>query len=204
MDFTKYFLGSKATINSRTWGKLTFEAASFTQATDGDLIVIIGEPFNQTVPLVRIHSECIFAEVFDSDLCDCADQLQLAMKRLTEEQNGLLFYLRFDGRGAGLAAKVKATALEIQGINTYDSRIRIGVPPESRNFEKIGEYLTGHGIKKVRLLTNNPNKGKDLNSSGIEVIYEPLLINNPNQNVKLLYQTKAKKFNHVIPDILQK
>ena len=204
MNYTKDFLGSQATINSRTWGELTFEAASFTDAIDGDLVVIVGKPFEQKTPLVRIHSECVFSEIFDSDLCDCGDQLQLAMKRLTVEQHGLLFYLRLDGRGAGLAAKVKATALEVKGIDTYDSRIEIGVSPKSRDFQKIGIFLIEHGIKTIKLLTNNPNKGRDIEKRGLEIIYEPLLINEPSENVKQLYHTKATKFNHFIPDFLQK
>jgi 3,4-dihydroxy 2-butanone 4-phosphate synthase/GTP cyclohydrolase II len=198
MDFLEKFLGSQATINSRTWGKLTIESVSFTPATDGDLVVIIGQPFEQEKPLIRIHSECVFAEVFDSDLCDCADQFKLAMKRLTDNEHGLLFYLRFDGRGAGLAAKVKATALEVAGMDTYDSRVHIGVAPEGRDFGNIGEYLKNHGVNKARLLTNNPIKGKALEQVGLTLEYEPLIVDNPNENVRKLYSTKAEKFNHTI------
>lgn len=198
MDFLENFLGSQATINSRTWGKLTIESVSFTPATDGDLVVIIGQPFEQEKPLIRIHSECVFAEVFDSDLCDCADQFKLAMKRLTDNEHGLLFYLRFDGRGAGLAAKVKATALEVAGMDTYDSRVYIGVAPEGRDFGNIGEYLKNHGVNKARLLTNNPIKGKALEQVGLTLEYEPLIVDNPNENVRKLYSTKAEKFNHTI------
>lgn len=198
MDFLEKFLGSQATINSRTWGKLTIESVSFTPATDGDLVVIIGQPFEQEKPLIRIHSECVFAEVFDSDLCDCADQFKLAMKRLTDNEHGLLFYLRFDGRGAGLAAKVKATALEVAGMDTYDSRVHIGVAPEGRDFGNIGEYLKNHGVNKARLLTNNPIKGKALEQVGLTLEYESLIVDNPNENVRKLYSTKAEKFNHTI------
>lgn len=141
----------------------------------------------------------MFAEVFDSDFCDCADQLFLAMKKLKDEGNGILFYLRFDGRGAGLAAKVAATALEMQGMDTYESRVTIGVPPEGRDFSKIAQYLLGKNINKVRLLTNNPTKGKYLIENGIKVKYEPLLVADPNENVKNLYRTKATRFGHFIP-----
>lgn len=203
MNYLEKFLGSRATITSRTWGELTVEAASFTPASDGDLVVIIGDPFRQEIPLVRIHSECVFAEVFDSDLCDCADQLKLAMNQLIHNKHGLLFYLRFDGRGAGLAAKVKATALEIQGVDTYESRVHIGVPPEGRDFKKIGEYLKQHGFSKIRLLTNNPIKGENLNQVGLIVDYEPLIVENPSEKVRKLYKTKAEKFNHKISESLK-
>jgi GTP cyclohydrolase II len=202
MDYLTQFVGSKASINSRSWGKLIVESVSFTPASDGDLVVLLGSPFEQDCPLVRIHSECVFSEIFDSDFCDCGDQFRLAMNRLTREANGILFYLRFDGRGAGLAAKVKATALEMEGSDTYESRIRIGVSPEGRDFSSIGLYLQQRGIKKIRLLTNNPTKGMSLEKTGINVTYEPLLVTNPNDNVRKLYHTKATKFSHRIPDSL--
>ncbi len=199
MDYIKKYIGSSTDLNSRTWGKLHFEVASFTPASDGDLIVTIGSPSKSTNPLVRIHSECVFAEVFDSDFCDCADQLRIALKMITDEGCGILFYLRFDGRGAGLAAKVKATALEMEGIDTYESRKMVGVPPESRNFHEIGMYLKNNNFEKIRLLTNNPDKGIDLINCGIEVEYVPILVPNPNNNVRNLYKTKKAKFNHNIP-----
>lgn len=199
MDYLSSFAGSKTILNSRTWGKLIIESASFTPAADGDLVVQIGNPFEVPIPLIRIHSECVFAEVFDSDFCDCADQFYLAMQRLKEEGNGILFYLRFDGRGAGLAAKVAATALEIDGMDTYQSRISIGVLPEGRDFSKISQYLIDKGITSVRLLTNNPTKGEFMEKNGILVKYEPILVENPNENIRKLYKTKEEKFGHLIP-----
>lgn len=202
MDYVSKYLGVTTEFESRKWGKLTVEVASFTPAIDGDLVVLIGEPFLQKSPLVRIHSECVFAEAFDSNFCDCADQLHLAMDELVKEGNGILFYLRFDGRGAGLAAKVKATALEMKGIDTFDSRVQIGVKPEGRDFSSIGKYLKQKGITYVRLLTNNPTKGFGIESEGIKVDYIPLLVKNPNNNVRKLYDTKLHRFDHNIPNDL--
>src|SRR5258708_187373 len=113
----KRFLGSTAQFDSRRWGRITTESVTFTDAIDGDLAVYFGQPFTTPDPLVRIHSECVFAEVLDSDLCDCADELRMALELLSREGNGILLYLRLDGRGAGLAAKVKATALEVEGLD---------------------------------------------------------------------------------------
>lgn len=191
------FVGESATFNSKIWGNITAESASFTPASDGDLVVYIGDIKNQERVYVRIHSECVFAEAFNSDFCDCAEQFNMAMGKLVQT-GGILFYLRFDGRGAGLSAKVKATALEVQGTDTYQSRIEIGVPPEGRDFTKIGEYLINKGIKKITLLTNNPNKVNDLQKTGIDIETEPLFTLYPNQNIKKLYETKAKKFGHKI------
>ena len=202
MDYISKYIGEKTELESKKWGKLLIEVASFTPAKDGDLIVLIGNPFNQKKPLIRIHSECVFAEVFESNFCDCGEQFELSMDELVKEGNGILFYLRFDGRGAGLAAKVKATALEMQGIDTYESRLQVGVKPEGRDFSSIGKYLKGNGIGAVRLLTNNPTKGKHLENEGISVSYIPLLVQEPNENVRKLYDTKLHRFHHCIPNEL--
>jgi GTP cyclohydrolase II len=193
------FPGAMATFNSRRWGPLAVESQFFSQAADGDLVVQIGRPFEQERPMVRINSECVFAETFASDFCDCADQLNAAMDIMTAAGCGILFYLRYDGRGAGLSAKVKATALEQSGIDTYESRCQIGVPPESRNFEEIAEYLKNHGVEKITLLTNNPDKIADIAKHGIDVEARPLYIENPNDNIDALYKTKVEKFGHIIP-----
>lgn len=195
-------MGSQVRLKSRTWGTLTFEAVKLSPAIDGDLAVYVGNPLLLDKPLIRIHSECVFAEAFDSALCDCADQLKLAMRRLRDEGDGILFYLRLDGRGAGLTAKVKATALEVKGIDTYESRIAIGVEPEGRDFRSVAEFLKSKNIHSVRLLTNNPGKAGDLAKSGIEVTVEPLVVRNPSTLVRRLYETKRARFGHTIPDEL--
>jgi len=196
-DYLKY-INAQATFNSRLWGKLTVESVSFTPASDGDLAVYIGQPLQAERPIVRIHSQCVFAETFDSDFCDCADQLYMAMDCLVQSQKGILVYLRFDGRGEGLSAKVKATALEIEGMDTFESRKAIGVQPEARSFEKIGEFFRSKGITKITLLTNNPDKINDIAKCGIDVKVEKLVVSDQNENVKKLYETKRKKFGHHI------
>jgi len=197
--FLHDFIGATATIPSKTLGQLKVEAASFTAAIDGDLVVHFGKPFEQEELLVRIHSECVFGEVLHSDLCDCAEQLSKALERLQQEGNGLLIYLRLDGRGAGLAAKVKATALEVAGVDTFESRIKIGVAPEGRDFSAVGRYLFERGVKQVRLLTNNPQKCAGLTEAGIKVTMERLLVEPSSDAVRQLYRTKKEKFHHDIP-----
>ena len=198
MNTYKKFIGERTPLTSRIWGNLVIESASFTNASDGDLVVFFGNPANlPSRPVVRIHSECVFAEVFDSNFCDCADQLYHAMDYL-RKTNGILFYLRFDGRGAGLSAKVKATALEMQGIDTHTSRLMIGVPPEGRDFGPVADYMLQHGITKITLLTNSPDKIGDLQKKGIDVETLPLYIDKPNPNVQKLYKTKVQKFAHTI------
>jgi GTP cyclohydrolase II len=198
-DYLTGFVGSTATIESKKWGTLLVESASFTPALDGDLIIHVGRPFEQNEPIVRLHSICTFSEIFQSDLCDCGEQLELAMARLKHEGHGLLFYLRFEARGVGLAAKVKATDLEVKGMDTYSSRVAVGVPPENRQFTEIGKYLYDRGVRRVRLLTNNPLKIAGIADAGIVVTPEPLIVVDPNEKVRDLLNTKAQKFNHNLP-----
>ena len=198
-DFLNRFVGSSCTIPTSQWGDVRVEAASLSAAIDGDLILRFGSPPVDTDILVRIHSECVFGEVLGSVLCDCAEQLQIAMRRLSSE-GGILFYLRIDGRGAGLAAKVAATALERGGVDTWDSRIRVGVEPESRDYSSVGRYLLAAGLRSIRLLTNNPTKVHHMSMFGIHVTREPLVVPHPNDAVRELYATKVRRFGHIIEE----
>lgn len=201
----KGFIGATATFLSHTWGELTVESQSFTDAVDGDLIVKVGQPENQPAPLVRIHSECVFAEAFDSTLCDCSDQLHMALSMIKNEGHGLLFYLRLDGRGVGLSAKVMATSLEVKGVDTYDSRVQLNLSPEARSFDMIGKYLNERGFMHVRLLTNNPLKSQGLINSGILVDTCSLVVPSDNPHVHRLYETKARRFGHKIaPELVHR
>lgn len=193
------FLGSRATFRSKTWGEITVESQSFTAAVDGDLVIFIGKPIPNHSPLIRIHSECVFAEALDSSLCECGDQLHIALSRLKADGYGILFYLRLDGRGIGLSAKVAATALEVAGDDTYDSRIKLHLPPEARTFDGVGRYLSDRGFNSVRLLTNNPLKAEGLRRFGISVEMLPLIAPAMSREIKGLYATKALKFSHLIP-----
>jgi GTP cyclohydrolase II len=194
----KKYVGEKVSIPSRVWGEITIESVELTDAVDGDLVLIKGDPFSVDAPLVRIHSECVFSEVFDSALCDCSDQLHMALIEICKEGCGILFYLRMDGRGAGLSAKVRATALEVDGIDTHQSRIAIGVPPESRNYDQVAKYLVRNSVRRVRLMTNNPEKINGLTSHNIDVEVVGLQVENPSEEVASLYRTKAEKFGHLI------
>lgn len=198
----KGFIGAKATFPSHTWGELTVESQSFTAAVDGDLVVTIGQPEAVDAPLVRIHSECVFAEAFDSALCDCSDQLHMALSMIKREGQGLLFYLRLDGRGIGLSAKVKATSLEVMGMDTYESRTHLNLSPEARSFDSIGQYLFERGFRRVRLLTNNPLKIEALHRAGIVIDTVPLVVPTDNPHVQRLYETKARRFGHDIATLL--
>lgn len=199
MDYLQY-IGSKATIHSPDYGDIEVESAVLSDTQDGDLVAYFGNPISCDRPVVRIHSQCTFSEVLGSDLCDCAVQLRYALKKLSDSRCGILFYLRADGRGVGLASKIKATSLQNKGIDTYDAHVLLGLPPDPRDYSKIAEFLLNKGIKKITLLTNSPDKIKDMKKYGIDVIVEPIYDNKPNEEVSALYKTKVNKFHHNIPD----
>lgn len=198
-DHLGSFVGSSVTFPTEKWGNLTFESALLSDSVDGDMVVHIGAVHTTNSPLVRIHSICTFSEVFGSTACDCADQLVDALRLMTEAGSGLLFYVRMEGRGIGLAAKIAANALEVEGMDTFESRLAIGVPPEARDFGPIAAYLIKGNINSVSLLTNNPVKIQALTNAGIDVRVHPLLTPPRTETARSLLKAKAERFGHAIP-----
>lgn len=147
--------------------------------------------------LVRIHSECLTGDIFSSLRCDCGDQLDLAMHQIAQE-NGVLIYMRQEGRGIGLANKIKAYALQSQGLDTVEANQQLGFLADHRHYGLSAQILRYLKIKKIRLLTNNPSKVTDLNRFGIEVIERiPLETHPHNENVHYL-KTKRDKLGHLL------
>lgn len=184
-------------LPTKRWGTVHIESAFLSGTPDGDIVVHFGSPLVQPRPLVRVHSECLFAEVLDSATCDCGEQLSQALNELNTN-GGLLIYLRQEARGAGISAKVAATALEVDGIDTWESRLRIGVNPEGRDFASVGAYLHSKGIRAVRLLTNNPLKICAIEEAGVQVERVSLTVRPANDHVDRLYRTKAERFGHLL------
>tara|TARA_B100000405_G_C16682781_1_gene409936 strand:- start:638 stop:1261 length:624 start_codon:yes stop_codon:yes gene_type:complete len=120
-------------------------------------------------PLVRIHSECLTGDAFHSLKCDCGAQLKKSMKRIQDEGAGAIVYLRQEGRGIGLEAKIQAYALQDRGYDTLDANLALGLPADARDYEIAATMLKKKGVKSVRLMTNNPLKVKGLTDNGIEV-----------------------------------
>jgi len=131
--------------------------------------VAFGTVSSDTVALVRIHSECITGDVFGSRRCDCGQQLQDAIEQISQE-SGYLIYLRQEGRGIGLNAKMDAYILQDQGLDTYAANRHLQMPEDSREYDEAAFMLGALGITKVRLLTNNLDKVKQLSLAGIEII----------------------------------
>lgn len=150
--------------------------------------------------LVRIHSECLTGEVFGSVRCDCREQLVAAFRCIAEEGRGILVYLRQEGRGIGLTAKVHAYSLQDKGLDTVDANIHLGFPADSRSFAIAASILRDQGARQVRLLTNNPQKIADLEAGDIEVVERvPNHIPPRPENLRYL-KTKAEKLGHLFGD----
>ena len=120
-------------------------------------------------PLVRIHSECLTGDAFGSLKCDCGPQLEASLKRIQEEGNGALVYMRQEGRGIGLYSKIQAYALQDQGHDTLDANLLLGLPADGREYDIAAEMLKDLGLTEIRLMTNNPLKIKGLQDNGITV-----------------------------------
>ena len=152
--------------------------------------------FNEVVN-VRFHSECITGEVFHSRKCECGQQLDAAMKFMSEN-GGMIIYLRQEGRNIGIINKLKAYALQEQGLDTVESNLRLGLPADGRNFDVAIEMLKILEVTKVNLLTNNPEKLKAFNSSGILLNKRiPLEIESNPVNASYL-TTKKDYFGHLL------
>lgn len=149
-------------------------------------------------PVMRLHSECLTGDVFGSKRCDCGEQLDMALKRIAEEGNGLLLYLRQEGRGIGLGNKIKAYKLQDGGMDTVEANLHLGFPADARDFTIAADMLAQEGVDAVRLMTNNPRKMKVLKECGINVV-ERCPVIAPEQAERVGYlATKAEKMGHML------
>ena len=148
--------------------------------------------------LVRMHSECLTGDAFGSLRCDCRPQLEAALSRIEQEGEGVVVYLRQEGRGIGLINKLKAYSLQDGGLDTVEANEKLGFPADLRNYGVGAQILTDLGIKKLKLLTNNPRKIAGLGGYGIEVVSRvPLVICPSDYNAEYL-NVKKTKLGHLL------
>ncbi len=147
------------------------QIVAFRASDDGqEHVALVVGAFGGRPPLVRLHSECLTGDVFGSLKCDCGPQLQEALRIIGAAGGGVLLYLRQEGRGIGLANKLRAYALQDRGLDTVDANRRLGFADDERDYGHAAAMLRALGIDRVRLLTNNPNKLAGLEGAGIEVV----------------------------------
>lgn len=149
--------------------------------------------------LVRVHSQCLTGDVFGSLRCDCGAQLQLALEMIEREGRGILLYMRQEGRGMGLKEKLRAYQLQDnEGLDTVEANERLGFPPDLRDYGIGAQILVELGVKKMRLLTNNPQKVKGLGGYGLEIVERVPLQTSPNPFNRAYLQTKRTKLGHLL------
>lgn len=163
------------------------------------LVVVKGDVRNRKDPvLVRVHSECLTGDVLGSTRCDCGEQLASALTLIEQAGCGVVLYVRQEGRGIGLANKIKAYALQDKGLDTVEANERLGFPADLRDYGVGAQILADLGLSKIRLLTNNPKKIVGLQGHGLEVVEQvPLLAPPRNENIAYL-KTKKDKLGHMI------
>jgi GTP cyclohydrolase II len=167
------------------------------QGAETALAIVLGE-LKSGVPLLRIHSQCFTGEVLGSLRCDCNGQLEMAMKAIATEGRGLVIYEYQEGRGIGLMAKLQAYELQDAGIDTVQANHALGFKGDSRDFSLPAAILHDFGIKRIRLLTNNPHKAVALSDAGIEVVARIPCEVAPTPYSLAYLQTKKEKMGHAL------
>ncbi len=149
--------------------------------------------------LVRVHSQCLTGDVFGSLRCDCGEQLELALERIEKEGRGVLLYMRQEGRGMGLTEKLRAYQLQDkEGLDTVEANERLGFAADLRDYGIGAQILVDLGVKRMRLMTNNPQKVKGLSGYGLEIVERIPLQTNPNRFNRAYLQTKRSKLGHLL------
>ena len=182
------------------WGK--FDIALYNDRLTGKkhIALIKGDVYGKKNVLVRVHSECLTGDILGSLRCDCGDQLHSAMKQIEDEGQGVLLYMRQEGRGIGLVEKIKAYHLQDLGFDTVEANCRLGHDVDLRNYGIGAQILADIGLTSIRLLTNNPKKVIGLEGYGLHIVEQIPIIVDPNPfNIEYL-RTKKEKMGHKIPD----
>jgi 3,4-dihydroxy 2-butanone 4-phosphate synthase/GTP cyclohydrolase II len=206
-DLIRYRLGREKLVSREASANLPTEYGDFAvhaykYAGDDDgaahLALVKGDVKSVDSVLVRVHSECLTGDTFGSLRCDCGSQLHSSMKAIEREGVGALLYLRQEGRGIGLLAKLKAYKLQEDGLDTQDANIALGFPPDLRDYGVGAQILVDLGIKRIRLMTNNPRKVIGLEGYGLEITERVPLEFPPNEHNRKYLETKCCKMGHVL------
>jgi len=162
------------------------------------IALVMGEPWNTKAAIVRVHSECLTGDVFASLRCDCGVQLRAALKMIAENKSGVLLYMRQEGRGIGFAQKIHAYELQEKGLDTVEANQKLGFAADLRDYGIGAQILADLGLKKIRLITNNPCKVIGLEGYGMEIIERIAIISPANKYNQRYLRTKKRKMGHLL------
>ncbi len=177
-----------------------FRIVAYNNIIDGKehVALVCGVIDSQKPTLVRVHSECLTGDVFGSQRCDCGDQLHTAMRAIAHNGAGVILYMRQEGRGIGLINKLRAYELQEQGMDTVEANVHLGFKPDAREYGIGAQILVDLGVRKMRLLTNNPTKRVGLESFGLEIVERVPLEVRTNAYNQQYMQTKKEKMGHLL------
>lgn len=185
------------------WGRFRiygFRLAPVANGKPEEAVALVMGDVHASPPLVRIHSQCLTGDVFGSLRCDCRQQLEMALGMIAEEGAGILLYEQQEGRGIGLMPKLQAYELQDAGFDTVEANEKLGFRADHREFALPAEMLKALGVKRVRLLSNNPDKVASLERAGIEVVERVPCEVEPSEHAEEYLRTKKEKMGHLFSE----
>jgi 3,4-dihydroxy 2-butanone 4-phosphate synthase/GTP cyclohydrolase II len=204
-DLVAYRMNNERLVEKEVTVKLPTEFGDFTlsafkQTTNGqEHLALVKGTWDENEPvLVRVHSSCMTGDIFHSHRCDCGPQLQAAMQAIEKEGRGVIVYMNQEGRGIGLLNKLKAYQLQEQGMDTVEANKHLGFKPDNRDYGIGAQILRELGVKKIRLLSNNPKKRTGLIGYGLEIIQNIPLEIKSNEHNEAYLKTKRDKLGHTL------